>query len=101
MNQIMLKTEKIYIYASYLEYSKDYCYHVSTIGPDSEYAPAGIFIEEKEVSFEVPDNVAELNELQIAEYRKQQQAIRARAELEAKAIEEKIQNMLCLEAPQD
>lgn len=76
---------KIYIHAKYCEFRKEY---------DSEHF--GVVVEETEVEFTPPPYEVLVNGT-IAAYRAKQKKIRADAESEVNILQQRINDLLCIE----
>lgn len=86
---------KVFIHAQWDEYNKKYNFH--PWGYDmSESSDCGPLVEKLEVEFNPPPNEVLVNGT-IATYRKQQQNIRAAAEMECNSLQQKIDDLLCIE----
>jgi hypothetical protein len=85
----------VYIHAQYDEYEKKYDFRVwSHDMTGSEYI--GPLVGKTEIEFEPPPHEVMVNGT-IATYRLQQQKIRAEAEKNCQQLQQRINDMLCLE----
>ena len=84
----------IYIFAKYDDYEKKYRFHAW--GYDMTGSDVGVLVEKREVSFDPPPHSA-LVEGTIAEYKETQKKIVAEAEKKRNEIQQKINDLLCLE----
>ena len=83
-----------FISAKYDEYDQAWEFFVNTF--DMSDMGGYIPVTEIEVEFDLPE-VAELTKETVARYRQRQQQLRAEAEMKCNAIEDVLQNLLCIE----
>lgn len=86
---------KIYVHAKAFEFGNRVVYHVSDIDMSEYYGPV-VFEGEVDIPFE-PVTPADLIPGQVAILRKEQQKVRAEAEVRANAVEEQISKLLAIE----
>ena len=84
----------VYIYAQYDEYDKVYNFHAW--GYEMSGQDVGQLVEKREIEFTPPPREVMVNGT-IAEYREQQQKIRADAESKVNVLQQRINDLLCIE----
>ena len=86
---------KVYIHAAWNEWDKEYSFRPWSQDMSSQ-ASCGPLVGEVEIDFTPPPREVMVNG-QIASFREQQKQIRAESERQCMEIQERIDNLLCIE----
>lgn len=87
---------QVFIHAQWNEYEKEYSFHPWGYDMSKSSSDCGPLVETVEIDFTPPPNEVLVNGT-IAAYRKQQQNIRAHAEMQCNELQTRIDDLLCIE----